>query len=169
MPLIMGISDRVYCLEAGRIIARARPTEVRDDPLVIASYLGTDERAIHRSGADPGSVTRLFSRTPRRWSRVTDASGRRVERPSSARPRSSTIRCHGSPRRTAIPTSTVRTRSLKSLVTCVGAPTSLRRCGSCVRRLRGEQPVVLGDHRPARAGGLRWRGSRRPRCRSRSR
>ena len=26
MPLVMGISDRVYCLEAGRIIARAPPT-----------------------------------------------------------------------------------------------------------------------------------------------
>jgi ABC-type branched-subunit amino acid transport system ATPase component len=51
MPLIMGISDRVYCLEAGRVIAEGRPTEVRNDPAVIASYLGTDERAIARSGA----------------------------------------------------------------------------------------------------------------------
>ena len=51
MPLIMGISDRVYCLEAGRVIAEGTPGEVRDDPLVIASYLGTDERAIRRSDA----------------------------------------------------------------------------------------------------------------------
>ena len=50
MPLIMSISDRVYCLEAGRIIAEGRPDAVRDDPLVVASYLGTDERAIARSG-----------------------------------------------------------------------------------------------------------------------
>lgn len=50
MPFIMGISDRVCCLEAGRIIAEGSPTEVRHDPLVIASYLGTDERAIARSG-----------------------------------------------------------------------------------------------------------------------
>ena len=50
MPLVMGISDRVYCLEAGRIIAEGVPTEVREDPLVIASYLGTDDRAIDRSG-----------------------------------------------------------------------------------------------------------------------
>jgi ABC-type branched-subunit amino acid transport system ATPase component len=50
MPLIMGISDRVYCLEAGRVIAEGPPAAVRADPAVIASYLGTDERAIARSG-----------------------------------------------------------------------------------------------------------------------
>jgi ABC-type branched-subunit amino acid transport system ATPase component len=50
MPLIMGISDRVYCLEAGQVIAEGRPEAVRHDPVVIASYLGTDERAIARSG-----------------------------------------------------------------------------------------------------------------------
>jgi ABC-type branched-subunit amino acid transport system ATPase component len=50
MPLIMGISDRVYCLEAGAVIAEGSPKDVRDNPRVIASYLGTDERAINRSG-----------------------------------------------------------------------------------------------------------------------
>ncbi len=50
MPLIMSISDRVYCLELGRVIAEGSPNEVRNDPAVIASYLGTDERAIERSG-----------------------------------------------------------------------------------------------------------------------
>ena len=49
MPLIMSISDRVYCLEAGSIIAEGDPEVVRNDPLVIASYLGTDDRAIDRS------------------------------------------------------------------------------------------------------------------------
>jgi ABC-type branched-subunit amino acid transport system ATPase component/ABC-type branched-subunit amino acid transport system permease subunit len=53
MPLIMSISDRVYCLEAGRIIAEGDPVAVRNDPAVVASYLGTDERAIQRS--DSGS------------------------------------------------------------------------------------------------------------------
>ena len=51
MPLIMSISDRVYCLEAGLIIAQGTPSEVRSDPAVIASYLGLDTRAIDRSDA----------------------------------------------------------------------------------------------------------------------
>ena len=50
MPLVMGISDRVYCLEAGAVIAEGPPEQVRRDPLVIASYLGTSEHAVGRSG-----------------------------------------------------------------------------------------------------------------------
>ena len=49
MPLIMSISDRVYCLEAGEVIAAGDPETVRHAPVVFASYLGTDERAIERS------------------------------------------------------------------------------------------------------------------------
>jgi ABC-type branched-subunit amino acid transport system ATPase component/ABC-type branched-subunit amino acid transport system permease subunit len=51
MPLIMSISDRVYCLDLGRLIAEGTPAAVRGNPAVVASYLGTDERAIARSGA----------------------------------------------------------------------------------------------------------------------
>ena len=54
MPLVMGISDRVYCLEAGAVIAEGPPEQVRSDPLVIASYLGTSEQAIGRSGPAGG-------------------------------------------------------------------------------------------------------------------
>ncbi len=49
MPLIFSISDKVYCLESGKVIASGTPADVRDNELVIASYLGTDERAIRRS------------------------------------------------------------------------------------------------------------------------
>ncbi len=52
LPLIMSISDRIYCLEAGAVIAHGEPETVRSDPLVVASYLGTDDRAIQRSNAD---------------------------------------------------------------------------------------------------------------------
>jgi ABC-type branched-subunit amino acid transport system ATPase component/ABC-type branched-subunit amino acid transport system permease subunit len=51
MPLVMAMSDRIYCLEAGAVIASGLPDEVRNNPLVIASYLGTDDRAIDRSDA----------------------------------------------------------------------------------------------------------------------
>ncbi len=47
--MIMALSDRVYCLEAGTVISEGKPSEVRNDPIVIASYLGTDTRAISRS------------------------------------------------------------------------------------------------------------------------
>src|SRR5439155_124422 len=51
LPLILAITDHVYCLEAGSVIAQGPPEEIRTDPLVIASYLGTDERATMRSNA----------------------------------------------------------------------------------------------------------------------
>ena len=55
MPMVMSISDRIYCLESGSVISEGTPNEVRNDPGVIASYLGTDERAIQRSG--DGSIS----------------------------------------------------------------------------------------------------------------
>jgi ABC-type branched-subunit amino acid transport system ATPase component/ABC-type branched-subunit amino acid transport system permease subunit len=56
MPMVMSISDRIYCLEAGQVIAEGTPDEVRHNAAVIASYLGTDERAIQRSGSAAGTL-----------------------------------------------------------------------------------------------------------------
>jgi ABC-type branched-subunit amino acid transport system ATPase component/ABC-type branched-subunit amino acid transport system permease subunit len=51
LPMILALSDRVYCMEAGKVIAEGTPTDVRNNTAVVASYLGTDERAIQRSNA----------------------------------------------------------------------------------------------------------------------
>jgi ABC-type branched-subunit amino acid transport system ATPase component len=51
MPLLSGLCDRLVALELGGVIAEGTPTEVLNHPAVIASYLGTDEKAIARSGA----------------------------------------------------------------------------------------------------------------------
>ncbi|HMC39400.1 MAG TPA: hypothetical protein VKI19_07035, partial [Acidimicrobiales bacterium] len=50
MPLLMGLCDRVYAMVEGQVIAEGTPEQVRIDPTVVASYLGTDEDAIARSG-----------------------------------------------------------------------------------------------------------------------
>jgi ABC-type branched-subunit amino acid transport system ATPase component/ABC-type branched-subunit amino acid transport system permease subunit len=49
MPLLMGLCDRVYALEAGEVMAEGTPEQVRNDPAVIASYLGVNTRATNRS------------------------------------------------------------------------------------------------------------------------
>jgi ABC-type branched-subunit amino acid transport system ATPase component/ABC-type branched-subunit amino acid transport system permease subunit len=56
IPLVMGISDRVLAMESGGLIANGPPDAVRNDPQVVASYLGTDTRAIERSGTSGSAV-----------------------------------------------------------------------------------------------------------------
>lgn len=77
LPLILSMSDRVYCMSAGAGIAAGPPGTIRHDPAVVAAYLGTDERAINRS--DSGSESAASSAN----GAVTEAS----RTPGRARPR----------------------------------------------------------------------------------
>ena len=55
-------------MELGAVIAKGPPAEVLAHPRVIASYLGTNEAAIHRSGArgGPPDVSDSLTCRPRR-------------------------------------------------------------------------------------------------------
>jgi ABC-type uncharacterized transport system ATPase subunit len=80
MPLLMAICDRMYAMEAGRIIAEGTPAEIRANKAVIASYLGTDESAIARSGAIAANGSRRRSASDRKPAPATNG------RASSSRP-----------------------------------------------------------------------------------
>jgi branched-chain amino acid transport system ATP-binding protein len=56
MPLVMAVAHRLVALDQGRVIATGAVGDVLVHPEVVASYLGTNQAVIHRSGdrADGG-------------------------------------------------------------------------------------------------------------------
>jgi branched-chain amino acid transport system ATP-binding protein len=43
MDIIFGVSDRIFTLHQGEIIAKGTPDEIRDHPAVREAYLGGEE------------------------------------------------------------------------------------------------------------------------------
>jgi ABC-type branched-subunit amino acid transport system ATPase component len=50
MSLIQSVSDELVALDLGTVVTRGKPEDVLEHPQVVASYLGTSEEVIHRSG-----------------------------------------------------------------------------------------------------------------------
>ena len=43
MDLVMSVCDRITVLDFGKVIANGTPAEIRENPLVLAAYLGDDD------------------------------------------------------------------------------------------------------------------------------
>jgi branched-chain amino acid transport system ATP-binding protein len=62
MPLVMAVAHRLVALDQGRVIATGAVDEVLVHPEVVASYLGTNQAVIHRSGSRAGVGSATLTR-----------------------------------------------------------------------------------------------------------
>jgi branched-chain amino acid transport system ATP-binding protein len=59
MSLVMRVCDYVYVLDFGKVLAKGRPSAIRDDPKVVAAYLGEETKQPAKAAADRSSVKRV--------------------------------------------------------------------------------------------------------------
>jgi branched-chain amino acid transport system ATP-binding protein len=52
MGLVLGVCDRIYVMDQGRVIAAGRPEDIRSDPIVLAAYLGDETGETEMRSAD---------------------------------------------------------------------------------------------------------------------
>jgi branched-chain amino acid transport system ATP-binding protein len=57
VPLLLSIADRVVALDLGEVVTAGLPNDVVNDPRVVASYLGTTQATIARSGHSGPDLT----------------------------------------------------------------------------------------------------------------
>ena len=123
MPLIMSLSDWIYCLDAGQNLSEGTPEEVQADPGVVEAYLGT-----------PAEQRKVAAQAKRK------ARGRGRGRRCCSRSRASTC----STTRCRCSTASTSTSAGASASRC-SAPTAPASRRSS-RRRRGLVPTAGGHH-----------------------